>query len=154
MNSARLTNDLIRQIYERNANTAFRIALNNVRSTVDAEDIVQAVFLKLVQKQVMFNDAEHEKAWIIRVTINKCKDFHKSFSKKKSVPYNDSLLNSEDVEISDNDILVHEEIKKLPSDYQNVLYLYYFEKYTTPEIAKILKKSENTIKTQLRRSRN
>lgn len=56
----------------------FRIAFSELKSHADVDDIVQDVFLKLLLYQPAFESAEHEKAWLIRITINLCKDYQKS----------------------------------------------------------------------------
>ena len=60
-----------------------RIAYRNVKVLADAEDITQEVFIKLIQRDKGFESPEHEKAWLIRVTVNKCRDFLKSERRKK-----------------------------------------------------------------------
>lgn len=128
----------------------FRIAYQNLFNTSDAEDVVQDVFLKLLkQKDKGFNDYEHLKSWIIRVTINQCLDYKKSFFRKNTVYLEDFEIPYEPHE---REIL--EELYQLPKDYRNILYLYYYEEYTIKEIAEILGKKQNTINSKLVRGRN
>ena len=56
------------------ADTILRISYMYLKETHDAEDICQNVFLKLLSKDIHFDNSSHEKAWIIRATINACKD--------------------------------------------------------------------------------
>ena len=69
----------VNQAIERYADTVRRICMVHLKNLSDTEDIFQTVFLKYVLRSVPFESAEHEKAWIIRVTINACKDLLKSF---------------------------------------------------------------------------
>jgi RNA polymerase sigma-70 factor (ECF subfamily) len=115
----------------------------------DVEDVFQEVFLKLIQNKYDFENEEHEKAWIIRITINKCKDILKSFARR-------NLDSIEDMEIPCEDKSQSELLKvvlNLPTKYKEVIYLYYYEEYSVPEIAKLLKKSQNTIYSQIDRAR-
>ena len=138
------------QVVEKYSDMIFRIAYQNLFHIHDAEDIVQDVFLKLLrQKKKYFKDGEHLKAWLIRVTINKCLDYKKSYSRRNT-------LSLEDFEISyereEQDVM--EELQQLPADYRNILYLYYYEGYRIKEIAKMLGKKQNTVNSQLTRGRN
>lgn len=126
-----------------------RICFIYLRNSADVEDVFQEVFLKLLKNTILFDSAEHEKAWLIRVTINKCKDMLKSFWWKNI----DSIENM-DLPFKDNcesELLTV--VLSLPEKYKEVIYLFYYEEYTVPEIAKLLKKNENTIYSQLHRAR-
>lgn len=149
-------NEFIIAQFSRYGRMVLRIAYQNTSNMSEAEDITQEVFLKLMREDKIFTDDEHIKAWLIRVTINKCKDYFKSsrfrsnvaFTEENlsSVCHGDNLLNVEDKQI-------FAELKKLPSKYRNVIYLYYIEEYSVPEIAKILAANENTVSSWLRRAR-
>ncbi|MBP2002248.1 RNA polymerase sigma-70 factor (ECF subfamily) [Paenibacillus shirakamiensis] len=126
-----------------------RVALTHLRNLTDAQDVCQEVYIKLMKHQNGFNDAEHEKAWIIRVTINTCKDITKS-------PWRSWLTPLEEIPLTDNHLEDNEIISivlTLPRKYRIVIYLYYYEGYKTTEIGKILNLKENTIRTQLRRAK-
>ena len=118
--------------------------------TDHAEDVVQDVFLKLLkQKEKCFHDYEHLKSWLIRVTINQCLDYKKSFFRKNTVPLEDFDISYEPEEKE-----IMEELYQLPKDYRNILYLYYYEEYSIKEIAEILGKNQNTVNSKLSRGRN
>lgn len=126
-----------------------RICFLYLRDSTDVDDVFQEVFLKLLQKKTSFENEEHEKAWLIRVTINKCKDILKSFWRKNI----DSI---ENIELPFEDKISNELLKvvlSLPEKYKDVIYLYYYEEYTVPEMAILLKKHENTIYSHLHRAR-
>ena len=117
----------------------------------DSEDIFQTVFLKYVLSSVSFENDEHEKAWFIRVTINACKDLLKSFFRRRTVPLVEAAERPTQPPSDYSD--VWEAVFALPQKYRDVVYLHYFEGYTTPEISRILGKNVNTVYTLLTRSK-
>lgn len=126
-----------------------RICFIYLHNSADVDDVFQEVFLKLLQNNSRFESAEHEKAWLIRVTINKCKDILKSFWRKKMVPIEGIELPFEDQ--TENELL--QVVLSLPDKYKDVIYLFYYEEYTVPEMAQLLNKKENTIYSHLHRGR-
>lgn len=137
------------KIVEQFSEMIFRIAYQNLFHINDAEDVVQDVFLKLLkQKDKCFNDYEHLKSWLIRVTINQCLDYKKSFFRKNTVP-----LENFEIPYEPKERGIMEELYQLPKDYRNILYLYYYEEYTIKEIAEILGKKQNTVNSKLTRGR-
>jgi len=131
--------------------TVFRVALGYVKNIHDAEDITQDVFLKLLGCKKDFATREAEKAWLIRVTVNRAKDFLKSawFKKRDELPENDQSL----VFTNNVDFGLYEYVKNLKPLYRTVVFLYYYEGYTAKEIARILGKPPSTVETQLQRAR-
>lgn len=140
--------DAYNQVVEEFSDMIFRIAYQNLCNHTDAEDVVQEVFLSLLKSSKSFESKEHLKAWLIKVTVNKCIDIRKSFFRKNTVPLDDQIISYTDEESS-----VMEEIFKLPKDYRNIIYLYYYEGYTVKEIAEILEKNQNTVNSKLQRGR-
>lgn len=136
---------------ERYADTVRRICLLHLKNYHDTEDIFQSVFLKYLLHNGAFNDKEHEKAWIIRVTINACNDFLKSFYHKNVIPLEDTY-NMEAVTDTDKSEVL-EAVLSLPKKYKDAVYLHYYEGYTASEISKMLGKKENTVYTLLSRAR-
>ena len=123
-----------------------RICIMNLRNSDDAKDCFQEVFIKLY-KHGMIEDQDYLIHWLIRVTINTCKDYRRIFYKK--------TINIEDVLIQDEkkDYVLLPVILDMPTRYKNVLYLYYYEGYKTDEISEILKMNINTVKSRLKRGR-
>jgi len=134
-------------VVEKYSDMVVRIAYQNLKNQADDEDVTQEVFIKLL-KQPDFNDEEHLKAWLIRVTINQCKDLRKSAWFRKRQPLDEQWKPRGEKQLG-----ILDEIWKLPKDDRNVIYLYYYENYTVPEIARILGKNENTISSRLTRAR-
>ena len=124
-----------------------RIVYQHTRNKADSEDIVQDTFLSLI-KQPDFNEEEHLKAWLICVTINKCKNYIKSLKRKRTVP-----LEYAEYKLTEFQYEILEELQELPEEDRNILYLFYYEGYSAKEIAEILDKKENAIFTQLNRAR-
>jgi RNA polymerase sigma-70 factor (ECF subfamily) len=127
----------------------FRISMIYLGNSEDAEEAMQEAFCKLLYKSPEFTDDEHEKAWLIRITANICKDMLRSAWFKR-------VTKMEDVEkYYDNpcDTDVMNEILKLPVKYKTVIYMYYFEDYSVRQISKILKVKESAVKMRLKRGR-
>ena len=120
--------------------TVKRICMIHLKNYADTEDIFQTVFLKYVLKSPEFHSTDHEKAWIIRVTINACRDLLKSFFHSRTLPL-DSLREKPGEPAPDHsDVL--EAVLALPSKYKDVIYLYYYEEYSAEEIGQILRKNK------------
>ncbi len=134
-------------IVEKYSDMVTRICIMNLRNSDDAKDCYQNVFIKLFQKDIEFQNEKHLKAWLIRVCINECRNYIKRFYK--------FTIDIEQVIIADHqkNLILLPEVLKLPKKYRNVLYLYYYEGYSTDEISHILQINQNTLKSQLKRGR-
>ena len=139
------------QAIERYSDTVRRLCMIHLKNSADTEDIFQTVFLKYVLSSVSFESDEHEKAWLIRVTINACKDLLKSFFRSRTVPLDELLEQPAAIPPDNREVL--EAVLSLPQRYRDVVYLHYFEDYTAPEISRVLGKNVNTIYTLLTRSK-
>ncbi len=133
------------------ANTVRRICMVYLKNYADTEDIFQTVFLKYILSSTVFESDEYEKAWFIRVTINACKDFLKSFFRKNTVSLDEAIPISAAVTEDHREVL--EAVLALPAKYREVIYLHYYEGYSAVEIGKILKKNVNTVYTLLNRAK-
>lgn len=133
------------------ADTVRRICFVHMKSYHDVEDIFQQVFLKYLISDKKFESDDHEKAWLIRVTINMCKDTLKSFFRKKVSSIEEMAVEPFHLEKEDKEIL--KQVLKLPSKYRSVIYLFYYEGYKADEIGKIMGKNRNTIYTWLSRGK-
>ncbi len=128
-----------------------RLCMLHLKNYADTEDIFQTVFLKYALSSIEFENKEHEKAWLIRVTINACKDLLKSFFRRTTVSIHQLIEQPAPQDQDYTDVL--EAVLSLPKKYKDVVYLYYYEGYTAPQISKILGKNVNTIYTLLNRSK-
>lgn len=142
----------VNRAIEKYADTVYRICLLHLKNHADAEDIFQNVFLKYVTYSKDFESEEHEKAWIIRVTVNACKDLKKSFFRSRVVSIEE--IKNFQASQQENYSEVLEAVLSLPEKYKNPVYLYYYEQYSAVEIGKILGKNVNTIYTLLSRGKN
>ena len=140
--------DWMEEIVKRNENRMFRTALAIMGGKADAEDIVQDVFVKLFEKQQHFESAEHETAWLIRVTVNLCKNCLRSHWWKKTVP----LLDIYPAQTEKQQEIM-QSVLSLPPKYRTVIHLFYYEDYSTREISEITKQKESTVREQLTRAR-
>lgn len=136
------------QLVDEYSDMIYRIAYQNLRNSYDAEDIMQDVFLSLLKSNAEFSDSAHIKAWLIKVTVNKCIDYKKSARNRTTVTLDEQAAYYDSEEQG-----VMEEIFKLPEEERNIIYLYYYEGYTIAEIAQILGKKQNTVNSKLQRAR-
>ncbi len=134
----------------------YRIAISNAKNKEDAEDIFQEVFISLIKNINRIENETHLKYWLIRTTINFCKNLHLCFWKKR-VSLEDTDL---DKKYKNNDFsfdtelnIIREKIKSLSDKQKAVIYLYYYEEYSIKEISNILKISEGTVKSRLSSAR-
>lgn len=132
------------------ADMILRISYQYLKQTYDAEDICQTVFLKYLTNNQTFASDEHEKAWIIRSTINACKDHLRSAFFRRTVALEEAAYITAP-QVPDTDIL--DALKTLPENYRISIYLHYYEQCSTKEIASYLGKSENTVSAYLSRGR-
>ena len=141
----------VNRAIERYADTVRRLCMIHLKNRADTEDIFQTVFLKYVLSSVSFESEEHEKAWIIRVTINACRDLLKSFYRRRTVSL-DAVIEQPALLPPDNRAVL-EAVLSLPPQYKDVVYLHFYEDYTAPQISKILGKNVNTVYTIITRSK-
>ncbi len=139
-------------ILKKYGDTIYYIALMHTKNEMDAQDIVQDVFLKYAQRQEVFESEEHRKAWLIRVTVNMCINLNKSAWATKNTELKEEILPS--VKSPEDNNYIQEAVFKLPEKYRMVVHLFYFEGYSIKEISSITGQKENAVKTQLSRARN
>jgi RNA polymerase sigma-70 factor (ECF subfamily) len=143
------TDEYIKHVLEKYSKMLVKLAFTYVKNMADAEDITQDVFVSLIKKGTGFDNDEHEKAWLIRVTINHCKNHLKSSWNKLKVPLEEDISY---IPKEDSEVLVL--VLNLPAKYRSVIHLYYYEDYSINEIASILHKNPATVGTWLARGRN
>ncbi|MCL1867125.1 MAG: sigma-70 family RNA polymerase sigma factor [Oscillospiraceae bacterium] len=136
------------EIVTRNIDKMYRTAIAVTHSKTDAEDAVQDAFVKLFEKTPTFESPQHETSWLIRVTVNMCKNRLKSKWKKNFTPLLDIYPAAND---SQGELV--ELVSALPTKYRTVIHLYYYEGYSTKEIAEITKQKESTVREQMTRAR-
>lgn len=145
------TEQEVNRAIEQYADTVYRLSMVILKNSADVEDIFQTVFLKYALSNQQFETPEHEKAWLIRVTGNACRDLLRNFFRKHTVSLDAVAEYASCANEDQREVL--EAVQSLPREYRDAVYLHYYEGYTAPEIAEILKKKPNTVYTHLARAR-
>ena len=132
---------------ERYSDTVYRAAMHISSRAADAEDVVQDVYEKLLRYPGNFESEEHLKAWLLRVTINRCHDLTRASYQK------DTELDETIPAPAQADGSVLDAVRALPDNYRDAIYLHYYEGYTAAEIGRLLGAPANTVLSWLRRGR-
>ena len=150
MPSLRRKNAQIIAIYNRHVDTVYRVCFSFMKNKPETEDMVQETFLRLLSGNPEFENEKHEKAWLIVTASNLCKDALKKWWRGNEDIENYLHLPQKE-EMHDGSIL--EAILALPEDYKTAVYMYYYEGYTTTEIAQHCSCPEATIRSRLMRAK-
>lgn len=146
------------QVLERYNKTVYRLAYARTGNVQDAEDVLQEVFLRYIRANKTFNDEEHRKAWLLRVTVNCSKTLVTSSwnRRRSSEEAEDNSFVAEDKQLEqwDDKNAVLEAVRSLPEKYRVVVHLFYYEEQTVEAIAKITGSGLSAVKTRLHRARN
>lgn len=141
------TNREIKDMYDRNIDMLYKVSYTYFKGDIGKiEDVIQDLFLKVIDKNIRFENNEHEKAWFIVAIRNLCKNL----LKKK---WNEEVELDFDVASEDKEDHVISLVMQLPNEYKLPIYLFYYENYSCVEIAKMMKVPENTIYSYLSRGR-
>lgn len=149
MSTVRPTDDEIKRTVKSYSDMLFKLCFTILCNRADAEDAVADTFLKYIVKSPKFNDAEHKKAWLIKVATNICKDKHR-FDLRHNYISLDEISEFCPDENKQNNLL---EMLNLPEKYKTVLHLFYIEEYKTKEIAQILNISDSAVRKRLQYGR-
>lgn len=142
----------VADIYNRHVDTVYRVCYILLRNIPDTEDAVQTTFVKLLQSAKTFTDTDHERAWLITTARNYCKNVLSHWWRAKRSAWTEEAVEYYAATTEQDDELLAK-VMELPAKYCLPLYLYYYERYTTTEIAKILEQKESTVRSQLYRGR-
>ncbi len=144
------TDKEITEIYSRHVKTIYRVCFAYMKNAADTEDAVSDTFVKMIRSGVDFESEAHEKAWLIRTASNVCKDILKHWwRRRENLEDYEHLQGTGPVEADET----LQAVMGLPEKYKTVVYLYYYEGYTSVEIAKILLKPQSTIRNYLHEAR-
>ena len=137
-----------RELYDRQINRVYRLALLLLGSVADAEDVAQTVFLKIWEKNPKFHDVHHETAWLLTTTRNLCRDLQKSYYRKHRTAIEDAPEKA--VSFASNaDNEIWQALQSLSEKYRVVLYLYYYEGYPVKDLSILLGRGISTLQTRL-----
>ncbi|MGI6570158.1 MAG: RNA polymerase sigma factor [Caldicoprobacterales bacterium] len=150
MSSLLRTNEELAEIYKRHVNTLYRVCFLYMKNKSDTEDMVQNTFIKLMRDRTIFESREHEKAWLIRTAVNLCKDhFRHWWTRTSGLDKAPELTEEFDFKVDET----LEKVLALPPKYRAALYLYYYEGYSTPEIAEMMGRPRSTVRSWLHTGR-
>ena len=137
----------------------YRLALSQTRSKADAEDVYQDVFMRLYGDATEFTSSEHLKAWLLRVTINRCRDLHRSAWKRRA-ELTDAVPDagredprSDDAARALQDSELGRALGRLPDKMRLIVHLHYYEGFSTEEIARLVHCAPATVRSRLSRAR-
>ena len=143
------TDNCIAEQIEKFGDMIYRLGIVTLKNEQDAQDMFQEVFLRLFEKRPILESEEHLKAWLIKVASNYCKNFLRTAWYRKTVPLEELCAPITDA----TDFETVSALLSLPVKYRQVLYLHYYEGYTTDEIGALLHMKPTTVRTQLKRGR-
>lgn len=135
----------IETLFQKHKDDVYRLALSYTRSVEEAEDVCQTVFLKAIGAAVQ---PGKERAWLMQVTANQCRNLLRSAWWKKTRP-----LEEAQIPISAEFRDVFRQVMSLPPKYRVVIYLRYYEQYSTKEMSSLLRISQSAVTTRLSRAR-
>ena len=144
-----LKTDCVREAVEEYGDMLYRICLVMLRNKADAEDAVQDTFIRYMQKAPAFSSDEHEKAWLIKVAANICKDMLRQ--RNRTAEFDEDALNT--LTAADEDSHILEALTQIPEKFRIVLTLHYIEGYKVNEIAEMIGKTSSAVKMRLAKGR-
>lgn len=140
--------DYTEKVIQYYSDMVYRLAFARTGTKHDADDIFQEVFFRYVKKKPVFQEEEHRKAWLIRVTINCSNNFWSSLWNKRTQELSDEMLFE-----TEESINLYFELQQLPPKYREVIHLFYYENMSLEEISLALNRKNSTVRTQLTRAR-
>ena len=142
--------DRLEELLDRHEDTLFRAALAILGDVQEAEDAVQDTFLRYLEKRPELRDGDHEKAWLLKVTANRCKSILRTRRRRPTV----ELLDIYPVPEDEGSRELMEAILALPANQRSAVHLHYYEGYTSEEIGAILGQRPGTVRSHLSRARD
>lgn len=145
------SDEFLSDAMEQHGDAVYRLALCRLDSRADAEDVFQEVFLRLLRDTTDFRDAEHLKAWLLRVTVNCCNDLRRSAWFRRTAPL--EAAPEAAAPMLDGHDELWQAVRELPDDLRTAVWLHYVEGYGTDEIAAMTGCRPATVRTRLHRAR-
>ena len=140
--------EIVLELFDRYADMVYRVALSYLRSTQEAEDVVQSVFLQLLEGGVTIYPGK-ERAFLAKVTVNRCKNLLSAAKRHETVPLDEAVLLAQP---EDRDLF--RAVMELPEKYRIVVSLHYFEGCSFREISELLHIGVSAVSMRLHRARN
>ena len=138
----------LEEVMGRYQTMVFRLAYSYTRSRADAQDLCQEVFLRYFCSRPPFASEEHRRAWLLRVTVNRCKTHLTSWWVRRTVPLDDRIPIPEPEPLA-----LDEALRQLAEKDRLVIHLFYYEECSTREIARMMRTTEGAVRTRLTRAR-
>lgn len=146
-----MTEERFTRLAHRYMDTVFRLAYSYLKNSADAEDVTQNALLKLYQAdETAFRSEDHIRYWLVRVTVNECKSLFRS-PWRRAEPLEQYMAALELPGPEHEDLF--RAVMALPAKYRVVIHLYYFEGYSSDEIAALLDIPPATVRTRMSRAR-
>ena len=143
--------ELLERVAAEHGDSIYRVALQYTRHTADAEDVLQEVLLERFRTRQTFLSPEHERRWLLKVAVNRCRNLHRSRRLRPDLPLDDALELCAPPEPDYRPL--YDAVNSLPPKHRLAVDLFYFEGCSTAEIAEIAGVREATVRTWLRRAR-
>ena len=137
------------QILDTYGDTILRYAYSYLHNRSDTEEVLQDTLIQFLKTRPVFESDEHEKAWLLRVAGNLCKNRLKYNSLRQTDELREELIAEQREDLS----FIWDAVQALPVQYREVIHLFYREGYSTREIGQILGRKEATIRSDLSRGR-
>ena len=138
----------LEEVMGRYQTMVFRLAYSYTRSRSDAQDMCQEVFLRYFCSRPPFASEEHRRAWLLRVTVNRCKTHLTSWWVRRTVPLDDRIPMPEPEPLA-----LDEALRQLAEKDRLVIHLFYYEECSTREIARMMRTTAGAVRTRLTRAR-
>ena len=147
--SAEERNRQAEQLLDRYGQSVLRLSYAYLHNMSDAEEILQDTLVQFLKTSPVFESPNHEKAWLLRVASNLCKNRLIYDRRRRADPLSETLAQEDRPDLS----FVWEAVKALPVHQREVVHLFYHEGFATAEIARIVGRKESTVRSDLRRAR-
>ena len=142
-------NERATALLDRHGESILRLAYSYLHNQSDAEDILQDTLIQYLRTAPVLESPAHEKAWLLRVAGNLSKNLLRAQGYRQADQLEETLVAQEREDLS----YVWDAVKALPVPYRETIHLFYYEGYSTAQIARILDQKESTVRSRLKRGR-
>ena len=146
-------NEKLTAVYNKYSDQMYRISLAQLQNSEDAADAVHDVFVRFLDSSISFIDENHEKAWFIRATVNRCKDIYRKRKIRTHLSIDEIRETVADISQADTAFEVIKSLDSLPEKNRIVITLHYLEGFSVDEISQMLSIGNSAVKMRLSRGR-